>query len=106
MNAFFFSETVNKCYFSSFAYLHWPGFVQGGEHSFGAKALAQYAIRYRDDCWEELEGARNHPQAPGTVAIKPHYFAELDVVRGTLNPSDNLHQETIGLLANYFVAGS
>ncbi|GAQ81005.1 hypothetical protein KFL_000680220 [Klebsormidium nitens] len=56
-----------------------------GEHSFGSKALARYSLRYRDECWEELEWAGSHPQAPGMVATKPHYFSELDVVRTVRN---------------------
>ena len=54
--------------------------LQDGEHLFGAKALSRYALLHRDKCWEELEWAGSHPQAPGMVATKPHYFAELDVV--------------------------
>lgn len=55
------------------------------EHQQGARALANYAFRNRDLCWHRLEWEGKHAQAPSTVAAKPHYFLELDVVNTVLN---------------------
>lgn len=55
------------------------------EHQQGARALANYAFRNRDLCWDLLAWEGKHAQAPSTVAAKPHYFLELDVVNTVLN---------------------
>ena len=68
--------------------LHWfDKFAGAGqsEHQQGARALANYAFRNRDVCWHLLAWEGKHAQAPATVAAKPHYFLELDVVDTILN---------------------
>ncbi|KAG0630537.1 hypothetical protein M758_1G186000 [Ceratodon purpureus] len=59
--------------------------VGQSEHQQGARALANFAFRNRDLCWHLLEWEGKHSQAPSTVAAKPHYFLELDVVNTVLN---------------------
>eukprot|EP00854_Cymbomonas_tetramitiformis_P003794 gene3794-4745_t len=54
-------------------------FNMAGEFHHGAKALARYSFQNRDAVWKELEWIGKHPQAPVTVAAKPHYFCELNV---------------------------
>ncbi|KAL2641371.1 hypothetical protein R1flu_008958 [Riccia fluitans] len=58
-------------------------FAGAGEtdHRLGARALARYAFLHREDYWHELEWNGKHSQAPATVASKPHYFSELDVLK-------------------------
>ncbi|KAL3678022.1 hypothetical protein R1sor_020978 [Riccia sorocarpa] len=76
----FFSGDANRI-------LGWFGnFAGAGEtdHRLGARALARYAFLHREDYWHELEWKGKHSQAPATVASKPHYFSELDVVK-TIN---------------------
>ncbi|BFI28195.1 hypothetical protein MPTK2_2g17200 [Marchantia polymorpha subsp. ruderalis] len=51
------------------------------DHRLGARALSRYAFLHREDYWHELEWKGKHSQAPATVASKPHYFSELDVLR-------------------------
>ncbi|XP_073392939.1 uncharacterized protein [Physcomitrium patens] len=68
--------------------LLWFGKFAGAgqtEHQQGARALANYAFRNRDLCWHLLEWEGKHAQAPSTVAAKPHYFLELDVVNTVQN---------------------
>lgn len=68
--------------------LHWFGKFAGAgqsEHQQGARALANYAFKNRDVCWHLLAWEGKHAQAPATVAAKPHYFLELDVVDTILN---------------------
>jgi hypothetical protein len=42
---------------------------------FGAKGLANYALRERASVWQLLVWGGKHAQAPAAVAAKPHYFA-------------------------------
>lgn len=66
----------------------WFASFAGGEHSehqLGARALARFAFVHRETCWDQLEWQGSHSQAPATVAAKPHYFRELDVVRTVEN---------------------
>ncbi|KAK3285621.1 hypothetical protein CYMTET_6781, partial [Cymbomonas tetramitiformis] len=60
-------------------------FNMAGEFHHGAKALARYSFQNRDAVWKELEWIGKHPQAPVTVAAKPHYFCELNVLRTVHN---------------------
>jgi hypothetical protein len=62
--------------------LFFEHFNMAGDFTYGAKALARYAFSHRDEVWGRLEWMGRHPQAPVTVAAKPHYFCELHVVRG------------------------
>jgi hypothetical protein len=55
------------------------------DHQRGARALARYAFLHREECWHELEWKGSHAQAPATVAAKPHYFLELDVLESVNN---------------------
>ncbi|KAJ3678174.1 hypothetical protein LUZ60_001977 [Juncus effusus] len=54
-------------------------------HKKGSRALAQFAFSNRDSYWEELEWQGNRGNTPAVVAIKPHYFQTLDVVRTVQN---------------------
>lgn len=72
--------------------LLWFGKFAGAgqtEHQQGARALANYAFRNRDLCWHLLVWEGKHAQAPSTVAAKPHYFLELDVVNTVQNFLEN-----------------
>uniref|UniRef100_A0A7S0UQZ6 Uncharacterized protein n=1 Tax=Polytomella parva TaxID=51329 RepID=A0A7S0UQZ6_9CHLO len=51
----------------------------------GARALARFCLRRREDTWSLLVWGGRHPQAPVTVASKPHYFCELDLDRSVKN---------------------
>lgn len=51
----------------------------------GAQALAHFAFIHRDKYWKELEWRGTHGQAPATVASKPYYFLDLDVLRTVEN---------------------
>jgi len=55
------------------------------EHQFGARALASFAFRNRDLCWHRLVWEGTHAHSPATVAAKPQYFMELDVVNTVQN---------------------
>eukprot|EP00250_Pteridium_aquilinum_P020387 c24795_g2_i1 orf=58-1269(+) len=55
------------------------------ENELGAQALAHFAFIHRDRFWKELEWKGTHGQAPATVASKPHYFLDLDVLRTVEN---------------------
>lgn len=60
----------------------WFGhFSMDGQKHFkhGAAALAKYALAHRSDFWHLLKWRGQHPQAPVSVAAKPHYFCELDI---------------------------
>eukprot|EP00897_Mesotaenium_endlicherianum_P009955 jgi/Mesen1/8989/ME000056S08394 len=52
----------------------------GGEHRFGAQALSKFAFAHREEHWRDLRWTGKHARAPVSVAAKPHYFCELDVV--------------------------
>ncbi|XP_028793716.1 uncharacterized protein LOC114749369 isoform X2 [Neltuma alba] len=56
----------------------------------GAKALAQFAFKNRDICWEELEWKGKHGQSPAVVATKPHYFLDLDIQQTVENFLENV----------------
>ncbi|KAK9129474.1 hypothetical protein Sjap_009961 [Stephania japonica] len=62
----------------------------GSEHGKGARALSQFAFINRDICWEELEWRGKHGQSPAVVAIKPHYFLDLDVQQTVQNFLENV----------------
>ncbi|KAK9164499.1 hypothetical protein Syun_005401 [Stephania yunnanensis] len=62
----------------------------GSEHGKGARALSQFAFINRDICWEELEWRGKHGQSPAVVAIKPHYFLDLDVLQTMQNFLENV----------------
>lgn len=55
------------------------------EHLFGARALANFAFRNRGLCWHRLVWKGKHAHSPSTVAAKPHYFMELDILRTVQN---------------------
>ncbi|KAJ7566970.1 hypothetical protein O6H91_02G126200 [Diphasiastrum complanatum] len=77
----FFSENPKRIL------LWFQHFGSGGQtdHKKGARALARFAFVHRETCWEELEWKGSHGQAPATVASKPHYFLELDVLQSVQN---------------------
>ncbi|XP_024517110.1 uncharacterized protein LOC112341374 [Selaginella moellendorffii] len=73
--------------------LQWFGkFSSGGnsDHQWGARALARFTFVHRESCWHELDWNGKHGQAPATVASKPHYFLELDVLRTVDNFLDKV----------------
>eukprot|EP00798_Chlamydomonas_sp_ICE-L_P003738 gene3738-13795_t len=88
-----------------------PGF------KFGAYALAHYALAKREEMWDLLVWEGKHPQAPVSVAMKTHYFCELDVketVRALLHSCPDFWRseqmraslesgEFIALAPDYFV---
>lgn len=63
---------------------HFAGVGQT-EHLLGARALANFAFRNRDLYWHCLVWHGTHAHSPATVAAKPHYFMELDVVNTVQN---------------------
>ncbi|CAL8466837.1 g6373 [Coccomyxa elongata] len=50
-----------------------------GQFQFGSKALAQYALRKREEVWDLLVWSSTHAHAPVTVATQPHLFSKLNV---------------------------
>ncbi|CAL0313227.1 unnamed protein product [Lupinus luteus] len=62
----------------------------GQEQGKGFRALSQFAFKYRDICWEELEWKGKHGQSPAIVATKPHYFLDLDIERTVENFIENV----------------
>ena len=52
--------------------------------------MSQFAFKYRDICWEELEWKGKHGQSPAMVATKPHYFLDLDIQRTVENFIENV----------------
>ena len=72
--------------------LFFEHFKMSGDFTYGAKALARYAFAHRDEVWDLLEWMGRHPQAPVTVAAKPHYFCELNVLRTVKNFVDEVPQ--------------
>lgn len=66
-------------WFENFSTEHKKGY------ELGAQALAHFAFIHRDKCWKELEWRGPHGQAPATVASKPFYFLDLDVLRTVEN---------------------
>lgn len=60
------------------------------DHQLGARALARYVFMHREASWHELVWKRDRSQAPATVASKPHYFSELDVVETIDNFLDHV----------------
>lgn len=60
------------------------------EHLLGARALANFAFRNRDLCWHRLAWEGQHAHSPSTVAAKPHYFMELDVIHTVHNFLDHV----------------
>uniref|UniRef100_A0A061S3S5 Uncharacterized protein n=1 Tax=Tetraselmis sp. GSL018 TaxID=582737 RepID=A0A061S3S5_9CHLO len=68
-----------QIWFGQFSMAGIPGF-RGG-----AKGLARFALARREEAWQHLVWEGKHPQAPVTVAAKPHYFCELSVSRTVRN---------------------
>ncbi|KAK7250737.1 hypothetical protein RIF29_33364 [Crotalaria pallida] len=62
----------------------------GLEQGKGFRALSQFAFKYRDICWEELEWKGKHGQSPAMVATKPHYFLDLDIQHTVENFIENV----------------
>ncbi|MCO5568964.1 hypothetical protein L7F22_022668 [Adiantum nelumboides] len=60
-------------------------YSQRRERETGAQALVRFAFVNREKYWNELEWKRTHGQAPATLACKPHYFLDLDVLRTVEN---------------------
>ncbi|KAI5069531.1 hypothetical protein GOP47_0015832 [Adiantum capillus-veneris] len=58
---------------------------QRREKETGAQALARFAFVNREKYWNELEWKGTHGQAPATLASKPHYFLDLDVLKTVEN---------------------
>ncbi|XP_061356876.1 uncharacterized protein LOC133301274 isoform X2 [Gastrolobium bilobum] len=63
---------------------------RGQEQGKGFRALSQFAFKYRDICWEELEWKGKHGQSPAMVATKPHYFLDLDIQQTVENFLENV----------------
>lgn len=58
------------------------GGAQGLEgHKFGARALARFVFRQREEHWGLLCWRGRHAHSPVSVVARPHYLADLDVAR-------------------------
>ncbi|KAH7373017.1 hypothetical protein KP509_17G033400 [Ceratopteris richardii] len=65
-------------------------FLEKKKKELGAQALAQFAFVHREKFWKELEWKGSHGQAPATLASKPHYFLDLDVLKTVENFLDGV----------------